>query len=72
MRDLTTQGKILIFNLLAISKVVYLALIKTAYFYCKTIEYYKKLCGKKKKIKPSTLCNIYENDGLKDIDVFYK
>ena len=68
MRDSTTQGKILIFNSLAISKVVYLALMKTAYFYCKTIEYYKKTVWqeKKKKKKPSTLCNIYENDGLKD------
>ena len=67
MRDSTTQGKILIFSSLAISKVVYLALIKTAYFYCKTIEYYKKtVWQEKKKKKPSTLCNIYENDGLKD------
>ena len=66
MRDSTTQGKILIFNSLAISKVVYLALIKTAYFYCKTIEYYKKTVWQEKKKKPSTLCNIYENDGLKD------
>ena len=51
MRDSTTQGKILIFNSLAISKVVYLALIKTAYFYCKTIEYYKKAVWKEKKKK---------------------
>lgn len=51
MRDSTTQGKILIFNSLAISKVVYLALIKTAYFYCKTIEYYKKTVWQEKKKK---------------------
>ena len=51
MRDSTTQGKILIFNSLAISKVVYLALIKTAYFYCKTIEYYKKAVWQEKKKK---------------------
>ena len=27
---------------------------------------------KKTKIKRSTLCNSYENGGLKDIDIFYK
>ena len=52
MRDSTTQGKILIFSSLAISKVVYLALIKTAYFYCKTIEYYKKTVWQEKKKNP--------------------
>ena len=60
MRDLTIEGKIVIFKLFAISKIVHLALIKTVPTF-----------GKEKKIKHSTLCSSYENVDLKDVDIFY-
>ena len=76
MRDLAIEGKIVIFKSLAISKIVHLALINSVSI-C-NIEHLNiikiTLFGKQKntKIKKSTLCNSYENGGLKDIDIFYK
>ena len=76
MRDLTHEGKIVIFKSLAISKIVHLALIKTApIFTAEQLNFIKNNFirqGKKTKIKHSTLCNSYENGGLKDIDLLYK
>ena len=76
-RDLTIKGKIVIFKSLAISKSVHLVLIKTVpIFYCRTVEHYKKNSiwqRKKAKMKYSTLCNSYENGGLKEVvDIFCK
>ena len=71
MRDLTIEGKILIFKSFAISKVVHLALIKTVPIF--TVEQLNIIKsnfiweGKKTKIKHCTLCNNYENGGLKDV-----
>ena len=42
MRDLTTEGKILIFKSLTISKVMHLALIKTVPIFTVKVEYYKR------------------------------
>ena len=76
MRDLTIEGKIVIFKSLAISKIVHLALIKTVpIFAVQQLNIIKKNFiwqGKKLKIKQSTLCNSYENGGLKDVNIFYK
>ena len=68
MRDFTSEGKIVIYKSLAISEIAHLALIKTVPMF--TVELY--LARKKTKIKESTLCNSYENSGLKDVDRFYK
>ena len=77
MRDLTIQGKIVIFKSLAISKIVHLALIKSVPIF--TIEQLnvikKNFIWKEKsrtKAKHSALCNSYENGGLKDVDILYK
>ena len=76
MRDLTIEGKIVIFKSLAISKIVHLALIKTApIFAVQQLNIIKKNFiwqGKKLKIKQSTLCSSCENGGLKDVNIFYK
>ena len=42
MKDLTIEGKIVIFKSLTISKVVHMALIGCSYFCFRTVEYYKK------------------------------
>ena len=76
MRGLTIEGKIVIFKSLAISKIVHLGLIKTVPIF--TVEQLNNIKKnfiwqvKKQKIKHSTLCNSYENGGLKDVDIFYK
>ena len=76
MRDSAIEGKIVIFKSLAISKILHLVLINSVPI-C-TIEHLNiikiTLFGKQKntKIKKSTLCNSYEDGGLKDIDIFYK
>lgn len=76
MRNLTLQGKITVFKSLAISKVVHLALVTT--FPSDILNHLNKIqkdflwYQKNPKIKHSTLRNIYENGGLKNVDIDYK
>ena len=76
MRDLTLERKVTIFKSLAISKIVHLALVTN--IPVSTIDLLIKiqkefLWGKKKpKIKHETLCNDYENGGIKNVDIFFK
>ena len=71
MRNLTEEGKITIFKTLVISKIIHLSLVTNG-----PTEIIKELNkiqnkrikefiwnGNNPKIKPSTLCNKYENDG---------
>ena len=73
MRQLTLEGRITVFKSLAISKVIHLLLITK--LHNNTIDLMYKIQknfiwqGKKAKIKHSTLCNGYENGGLKNVDL---
>ena len=73
MRDLSLEGKIVVFKTLAISKIIHLALITT--ISTPIINQLEKIQkdfiwnGKKAKIKQKTLCNSYENGGLKNVDI---
>ena len=78
MRNLTLQGKITIFKTLAISKLVHLALVLPVIFGITCNSVIKELnkiqqnfiwSGKNSKIKHGTLCNDYENGGLKNVDI---
>ena len=72
-RNLTVQGKITVFKILAISEVIHLALV-TKVLYA-IIDQLKKIlkdfiCNRKhSKIRHSILCNSYENGGLKSVDI---
>ena len=76
MRHLSLEGKITIFKSLAISKIVYLALLtivpKNVIFELKEIQNKFLWSNKKSKIKHSTLCNDYKNGGLKNVDIELK
>ena len=76
MRHLYLEGKITTFKLLAISKIVYLALFtivpKNVIFELKEIQNKFLWSNKKSKIKHSTLCNDYKNGGLKNVDIELK
>ena len=73
MRQLTLEGRITVFKSLAISKVIHLLMITK--LHNNTIDIMYKIQknfiwqGKKAKIKHSTLCNGYENGGLKNVDL---
>ena len=73
MRNLTLEGKITIFKTLAISKIIHLSLVTNVP--TQIIKELKKIQkefiwnGSNSKIKHSTLCNKYENGGLKNVDV---
>ena len=73
MRQLTLEGRITVFTSIAISKVIHLLLITK--LHNNTIDLMYKIQknfiwqGKKAKIKHSTLCNGYENGGLKNVDL---
>ena len=74
--NLFLAGKITIFKSLALSKIVYLALLTIV---PKSIieelnEIQKKFIwsNKKCKIKHGTLCNDYKNGGLKNVDINLK
>ena len=67
LRNLTIEGRIVVFKSLAISKLIHLALV-TEDTIC--MEFIWK--GKNQKIKNSTLCNDYEYGGLKNVDIFSK
>ena len=76
MRNLLLLGKITIFKTLALSKIIHLALVTNKPTV--TIELLSKiqkefLWGENKsKVKHDTLCNDYENGGLKSVDIFSK
>ena len=76
MRNLSLLGKITIFKTLALSKIIHQALVTNVP--TATIEILSKIqkeffWGKNKsKIKHDTLCNGYENGGLKGVDIFSK
>ena len=76
MRQLTIEGKILIFKTLAISKVVHLALVRdvTASTVTKLQKIQKQFIWKHEnpKLKHTTLCNEHEQGGLKNVDIFSK
>ena len=73
LRNLTIQGKITIFKTLAISKVIHLGLVTNVPQVI--IDQLNKIQKdfiwnhKQPKIRHSTLCNTYENDGLKSIHI---
>ena len=76
MRQLTVEVKILIFKTLAISKVVHLALVKDVP--ASTIAQLEKMQKQfiwkngNPKLKHTTLCNKYEQRGLKNVYIFSK
>ena len=74
MIDLSLEGKITIFKLLAISKIAYLALLtivpKNVVFELKEIQNKFLWSNKKSKIKHSVM--IIKNGGLKSVDIELK
>ena len=76
MRNLTTEGKVLVFKSLAISKVVYLSLVTTVpHAMINQLSNIQKSFiwnRKNPKIKHSTLSESYKDSGLKDVDVLAK
>ena len=76
LRNLTIEGRIVVFKSLAISKLIHLALVTE--IPTTTINLLTKIQmefiwkGKNPKIKNSTLCNGYEYGGLKNVDIFSK
>ena len=75
MRNLTLEGKVTVFKALAISKIVHLALITNILTSTMKVlnKTQKEFIWKNKspKLKHTTLCNIYDNDGLK-ISIFHQ
>ena len=73
MRNITLEGKIIIFKTLALSKIVYLTLITS--FSKQLIEEIQRIQkafiwnNLTPKIKHETLCNSFEEDGLKNVDI---
>ena len=76
MRDLSIASKIIVFKALAISKIVYLALVKTISnsIIQELSKIQKEFIWKIRnpKIKHDTLYKYYENGGLKNVDIMYK
>ena len=76
LRNLSIEGRIVVFKSLAISKLTHLALVTE--IPTSTINLLTKIQmefiwkGKTPNIKSSTLCNDYDNGGLKNVDVFSK
>ena len=75
-RSLTLEGKIIIFKTLAISKIVYLALIITMpnAIIVELEKIQKTFLWRNShvKIKHQTLCNSFETGGLKNVDINVK
>ena len=73
MRQLTLEGRFMVFKSLAVSKIIHLSLITK--LHNNTIDLLHKIQkifirqGKKAKIKHSTLCNGYEMGGIKNVDL---
>ena len=76
MQQLTIEGKILVFKTLAISKVVDIALVKDvpSSRIAQLEKIQKQFIWKNgnPKLKHTTLCNRYEQGGLKNVDIFSK
>ena len=75
LRNLTIEGRIVVFKSLAISKLIHLALvteIPTTINLLTKIQMEFIWKGKNPKIKNSTLCNDYKYGGLKNADIFSK
>ena len=76
VRNLTLEGKITVVETLAISKIIHLSLVIN--FPSQIINELNKKQkefisnGRNPKIKHSTLCNKYENGGLKNVDILSK
>ena len=73
LRNLSIEGRIIVFKSWAISKWTHLTLvtgIPSAINYLIQMEFIWK--GKTPHIKINTLCNDYDNGGLKNVDVFSK
>ena len=76
LRNLSIEGRIVVFKSLTISKLTHLALVTE--IPTSTINLLTKIQmefiwkGKTPNIKSSTLCNDYDNGGLKNVDVFSK
>ena len=76
MWNLTAEGKITIFKTIATSKIMHLSLVTNDPM--KIINELNKIQkefiwnGNNSKIKHSTLCNKYENGGLKKVDILSK
>ena len=71
-RHLSREGKITIFKSHALSKIVYLALLKSIIEELNEIQNEFLWSNKKCKIKYGTLCNDYKNGGLKNLDINLK
>ena len=76
MRNLTLEGKIVIFKTLAISKIVFQSLITPVPRHVvNELEKIQKTFlwkNSSPKIKYETLCNDYKGEGLKNIDILNK
>ena len=76
MRYLSLEGKITIFKSLAVSKIVYLALLTlTPNSFLEELKQIQKtfLWGNKRaKIKCDTLCNTFNECGLKNVNIKHK
>ena len=76
MRNLTLEGRIVVFKTLAISKIVFLALLtKIPYQVVKELERIQKSFLWKDsilKIKHETICKDYKDGGLKNVDLSCK
>ena len=76
LRNLTIEGRIVVFKSLAISTLIHLALVTeiptTTINLLTKIQMELLWRGKIPKIKNSTLCNDYEYGGLKKVDIFSK
>ena len=73
LRNLTLEGKIVIFKTLAVSKIIFQAFITPIPMYVVTeLEKIQKSFlweNSTSKIKHDTLCNDYKHGGLKNIDI---
>ena len=76
MRNLTLEGRIVVFKTLAISKIVFLALLtRIPHQVVKELEKIQKSFLWKDstpKIRHETTCKDYKDSGLKNIDISYK
>ena len=76
MKNLTLEGKVVVYKILAISKIVFQTLTTTVPRYIvneleKILKAFLwKSCSPK--IKHETFCNNYKGGGLKDIDILNK
>ena len=77
MRNLTLEGRIVVFKTLAISKIVFLALLtkiptKLAVKELEKIQKFFLLKVSTPKIRHETTCKDYKDGGLKNVDISYK